>query len=60
MKLLPAALAAAALALVLSSPAVAEPQVNQGYSIPVGAITDLGALPVLAGLGYDLSGLLGS
>ncbi|MGW6916399.1 hypothetical protein ACWGB8_21625 [Kitasatospora sp. NPDC054939] len=34
-------------------------EVNQGYSIPVGAVTDLGALPVLAGLGYDLVGLLG-
>ncbi|MGW4893514.1 hypothetical protein ACWEQL_14815 [Kitasatospora sp. NPDC004240] len=39
----------------------AEPagQVNQGYSIPVGGITDLGALPVVGSLGYDLARLLG-
>jgi hypothetical protein len=33
--------------------------VNQGYSIPVGQVTDLGALPVLGGLGYDLTRLTG-
>ncbi|MFJ5123080.1 MULTISPECIES: hypothetical protein [unclassified Kitasatospora] len=34
-------------------------EVNQGYSIPVGAITDLGALPVLGHLGTDFARLLG-
>ncbi|MFB6890273.1 hypothetical protein ACFCX4_13260 [Kitasatospora sp. NPDC056327] len=46
----------------LTGPAAAAPQqreVNQGYSIPVGAITDLGALPVLGGLGLDFARLLG-
>ncbi|HJD81582.1 hypothetical protein [Kitasatospora aureofaciens] len=33
--------------------------VNQGYSIPVGGITDLGALPVLGSLGLDFARLLG-
>ncbi|MFG3055843.1 hypothetical protein ACGFZP_33515 [Kitasatospora sp. NPDC048239] len=32
---------------------------NQGYSIPVGGITDLGALPVLGSLGNDFARLLG-
>ncbi|MFJ9692124.1 hypothetical protein [Kitasatospora sp. NPDC101183] len=51
--LLPAAAATAA-------PAAAAPrEVNQGYSIPVGAVTDLGALPVLGGLGLDFARLLG-
>ncbi|QKW23369.1 hypothetical protein HUT16_33610 [Kitasatospora sp. NA04385] len=35
------------------------PVPNQGYSIPVGAITDLGALPMLGGLGNDFAHLLG-
>ncbi|MFE6870984.1 hypothetical protein ACFVFS_31060 [Kitasatospora sp. NPDC057692] len=39
--------------------ALAPREVNQGYSIPVGAITDLGALPVLGGLGLDFARLLG-
>ncbi|MER7752005.1 hypothetical protein [Kitasatospora sp. NPDC097643] len=34
-------------------------EVNQGYSIPVGAVTDLGALPVLGSLGLDFARLLG-
>ncbi|MFF8774015.1 hypothetical protein [Kitasatospora sp. NPDC015120] len=34
-------------------------EVNQGYSIPVGAVTDLGALPVLGGLGLDFARLMG-
>ncbi|MFH9352797.1 hypothetical protein [Kitasatospora sp. NPDC017646] len=29
--------------------------VNQGYSIPVGGVTDLGALPVLGSLGLDFA-----
>ncbi|MFE4970821.1 hypothetical protein ACFRAR_01735 [Kitasatospora sp. NPDC056651] len=33
--------------------------VNQGYSIPVAGVTDLGALPVLASLGMDFARLLG-
>ncbi|MER7582179.1 hypothetical protein [Kitasatospora sp. NPDC097691] len=33
--------------------------VNQGYSIPVGGVTDLGALPVLGSLGLDFARLLG-
>ncbi|GAA2740344.1 MULTISPECIES: hypothetical protein [Kitasatospora] len=48
---------AGAIAPVAEGPA--QPQVNQGYSIPVGAITDLGALPTLGGLGYEVVGLLG-
>ncbi|MFD5466398.1 hypothetical protein ACFWIQ_26730 [Kitasatospora sp. NPDC127059] len=34
-------------------------EVNQGYSIPVGGVTDLGALPVLGSLGLDFAHLLG-
>ncbi|RKT19298.1 hypothetical protein BX285_3754 [Streptomyces sp. 1114.5] len=34
-------------------------EVNQGYSIPVGGVTDLGALPVLGSLGLDFARLLG-
>ncbi|MGV9263254.1 hypothetical protein ACWDRR_01160 [Kitasatospora sp. NPDC003701] len=34
-------------------------EVNQGYSIPVGGVTDLGALPVLSSLGLDFARLLG-
>ncbi|MCG6495483.1 hypothetical protein [Kitasatospora sp. A2-31] len=43
-----------------ATPASAQPrEVNQGYSIPVGGITDLGALPVLGTLGLDFARLLG-
>ncbi|MEU4116584.1 hypothetical protein AB0F71_19085 [Kitasatospora sp. NPDC028055] len=52
-----AATAVAAPALAASSPATRE--VNQGYSIPVGGVTDLGALPVLGSLGLDFARLLG-
>ncbi|MFF2081447.1 hypothetical protein ACFVXG_42580 [Kitasatospora sp. NPDC058162] len=63
------ALAALLLGAVLT-PAVAAPsaaaaaspanrEVNQGYSIPVGGVTDLGALPVLGSLGLDFAHLLG-
>ncbi|MFJ3789555.1 hypothetical protein [Kitasatospora sp. NPDC090091] len=42
------------------APASAQPrEVNQGHSIPVGGITDLGALPVLATLGLDFARILG-
>ncbi|GAA3036598.1 hypothetical protein [Kitasatospora sp. NPDC006786] len=34
-------------------------EVNQGYSIPVAGVTDLGALPVLGSLGLDFARLLG-
>ncbi|MFB8168904.1 hypothetical protein ACFC60_13240 [Kitasatospora purpeofusca] len=47
----------------LAGPAAAAPkprEVNQGYSIPVGAVTDLGALPVLGSLGLDFARLLGA
>ncbi|MFE7191683.1 hypothetical protein [Kitasatospora sp. NPDC057541] len=53
----------AALTGALAGPAAAAPEVrevNQGYSIPVGAVTDLGALPVLGGLGLDFARLLGA
>ncbi|MFE1318229.1 hypothetical protein [Kitasatospora phosalacinea] len=62
------ALTALALAAALLCPAAtasasaddsAAPVPNQGYSIPVGAITDLGALPMLGGLGNDFAHLLG-
>ncbi|KJS61825.1 hypothetical protein [Streptomyces rubellomurinus] len=54
--LLPAAAASAAPAAA----ADARPrEVNQGYSIPVGGVTDLGALPVLGSLGLDFARLLG-
>ncbi|MFG2908739.1 hypothetical protein ACGF13_27175 [Kitasatospora sp. NPDC048286] len=33
-------------------------EVNQGYSIPVAGVTDLGALPVLGSLGLDFARLL--
>ncbi|WP_380283745.1 hypothetical protein [Kitasatospora purpeofusca] len=45
-----------------TAPAAAAPaprEANQGYSIPVGAVTDLGALPVLGGLGLDFARLMG-
>ncbi|WP_395297401.1 hypothetical protein ACF9IK_31150 [Kitasatospora hibisci] len=52
-------LAAAALTGA-ATPAAAQPrEVNQGHSIPVGGITDLGALPVLGTLGLDFARLLG-
>ncbi|RKE23085.1 hypothetical protein [Streptomyces sp. TLI_171] len=54
---------AAALFVPAATAAAAEeaggPVPNQGYSIPVGAITDLGALPMLGGLGNDFAHLLG-
>ncbi|ROR35337.1 hypothetical protein [Kitasatospora cineracea] len=57
------ALALAAALLTPAAPALADdapaPVPNQGYSIPVGAITDLGALPMLGGLGNDFAHLLG-
>ncbi|MFI1519196.1 hypothetical protein [Kitasatospora cineracea] len=57
------ALALAAALLAPAAPALADdspvPVPNQGYSIPVGAITDLGALPMLGGLGNDFAHLLG-
>ncbi|MEU8512355.1 hypothetical protein AB0C76_12285 [Kitasatospora sp. NPDC048722] len=49
-------------ALAVPAAATAAPQareVNQGYSIPVGGVTDLGALPVLGSLGLDFARLLG-
>ncbi|MER7667381.1 hypothetical protein ABTY61_02810 [Kitasatospora sp. NPDC096128] len=48
---------AATAATAAASPANRE--VNQGYSIPVGGVTDLGALPVLGSLGLDFAHLLG-
>ncbi|WP_030235981.1 hypothetical protein [Streptomyces sp. NRRL S-350] len=59
--LAPAATAASA---ATASPAVttgsaSHREVNQGYSIPVGGVTDLGALPVLGSLGLDFARLLG-
>ncbi|MFF9641867.1 hypothetical protein [Kitasatospora aureofaciens] len=50
--------------LLAASPAAAAQAavprgVNQGYSIPVGGVTDLGALPVLGSLGLDFARLLG-
>ncbi|MFE2723821.1 hypothetical protein [Kitasatospora sp. NPDC059327] len=49
--------ATATTATATTAPATRE--VNQGYSIPVGAVTDLGALPVLGTLGLDFARLLG-
>ncbi|MBV2155650.1 hypothetical protein [Kitasatospora sp. SUK 42] len=46
-------------AVTAPADAATPPEVNQGYSIPVGGVTDLGALPVLGGLGLDLARLLG-
>ncbi|MFD9688357.1 hypothetical protein ACFWXO_21680 [Kitasatospora sp. NPDC059088] len=66
--LLGAALSPALAAPALAAPALAAPspaaapatrEVNQGYSIPVGGVTDLGALPVLGSLGLDFAHLLG-
>ncbi|MFB7911247.1 hypothetical protein [Kitasatospora sp. NPDC056076] len=65
---LAALLLGAALSPALAAPALAAPspaaapatrEVNQGYSIPVGGVTDLGALPVLGSLGLDFAHLLG-
>ncbi|MFE6052278.1 hypothetical protein ACFQ6N_16110 [Kitasatospora sp. NPDC056446] len=59
---LAALLLGAALLPATAAPAAADSplrEVNQGYSIPVGAVTDLGALPVLGGLGLDFARLLG-
>ncbi|MER5355187.1 hypothetical protein ABT093_33300 [Kitasatospora sp. NPDC002551] len=58
---LTAVLAPALTGALSGPPAAAQPrEVNQGYSIPVGAVTDLGALPVLGGLGLDFARLLGA
>ncbi|MFD0275088.1 hypothetical protein ACFVHB_14470 [Kitasatospora sp. NPDC127111] len=54
-----ALLGAAVLAGTGTATAASPREVNQGYSIPVGAITDLGALPVLGTLGLDFARLLG-
>ncbi|MER6400530.1 hypothetical protein ABT263_31480 [Kitasatospora sp. NPDC001603] len=55
-----ALLGAAVLTGATATPAAAVPrEVNQGYVIPVGGITDLGALPVLGSLGMDFARLLG-
>ncbi|MGW3039740.1 hypothetical protein ACWC9T_06725 [Kitasatospora sp. NPDC001159] len=58
------ALAALLLAVVLSpaiaAPSIAAPrEVNQGYSTPVGGVTDLGTLPALGSPGLDFARLLG-
>ncbi|MFE4515924.1 hypothetical protein ACFRMQ_17235 [Kitasatospora sp. NPDC056783] len=51
--------AAPVTAAPLTAGAAPREVVNQGYSIPVAGVTDLGALPVLAGLGMDFARLLG-
>ncbi|MER8102506.1 hypothetical protein [Kitasatospora sp. NPDC094016] len=59
---LAALLLGAALIPAAAAPANAAPvprAVNQGYNIPVGGVTDLGALPVLGSLGLDFARLLG-
>ncbi|MER6304418.1 hypothetical protein ABT247_33490 [Kitasatospora sp. NPDC001539] len=62
---LAALLLGAVLTPALASPSAAAPsaaaprEVNQGYSIPVAGVTDLGALPVLGSLGLDFARLLG-
>ncbi|MEV7770381.1 hypothetical protein [Kitasatospora sp. NPDC086791] len=53
------AVAAPANAATLPTVTPALRVVNQGYSIPVGGVTDLGALPVLGSLGLDFARLLG-
>ncbi|MFD8478501.1 hypothetical protein [Kitasatospora sp. NPDC059673] len=53
------ALTTLAALLLAAAPATAATTPDQTYSIPVGAITDLGALPQLGGLGYDFAHLLG-
>ncbi|MFJ2191311.1 hypothetical protein ACIOJE_25825 [Kitasatospora sp. NPDC087861] len=56
----PATAAPTAATPATAAPTAAAPhEVNQGYSIPVGAVTDLGALPVLGSLGLDFARLLG-
>ncbi|MBO1419928.1 hypothetical protein [Streptomyces sp. FH025] len=56
---LAALLLGAVLTPAVAAPATAAPrEVNGGYSIPVGGITDLGALPMLGSLGLDLSRFL--
>ncbi|MFJ7243768.1 hypothetical protein ACIQWA_03895 [Kitasatospora sp. NPDC098652] len=57
--LTPALAATAVPAPALAAPSPATREVNQGYSIPVGGVTDLGALPVLGSLGLDFARLLG-
>ncbi|WP_031075702.1 hypothetical protein [Streptomyces sp. NRRL WC-3742] len=57
--LFPAAAAASAPAAAAPSTVASTREVNQGYSIPVGGVTDLGALPVLGSLGLDFARLLG-
>ncbi|MFI6156701.1 hypothetical protein ACIBCA_28930 [Kitasatospora sp. NPDC051170] len=57
--LFPAAAAASAPAAAATTPTATPREVNQGYSIPVGGVTDLGALPVLGSLGLDFARLLG-
>ncbi|MFF2142909.1 hypothetical protein [Kitasatospora sp. NPDC058190] len=62
---LAALLLGALLTPAIAAPSAAAPstiaprEVNQGYSIPVGGVTDLGALPVLGSLGLDFARLLG-
>ncbi|MEU6232209.1 hypothetical protein [Kitasatospora sp. NPDC047058] len=56
---LTAALLGAAVLAGTATATAAPREANQGYSIPVGAITDLGALPVLGTLGMDFARLLG-
>ncbi|MFG3226086.1 hypothetical protein ACGF07_15060 [Kitasatospora sp. NPDC048194] len=57
---LAALLLGAVLTPALAAPSAAAPrEVNQGYSIPVAGVTDLGALPVLGSLGLDFARLLG-
>ncbi|MFJ3217688.1 hypothetical protein ACIPLC_17430 [Kitasatospora sp. NPDC086801] len=57
--LLGAALIPAAAAPSAAATDATPREVNQGYSIPVGGVTDLGALPVLGSLGLDFARLLG-
>ncbi|MFJ2866478.1 hypothetical protein [Kitasatospora sp. NPDC087314] len=58
--LIPATATPATATPATAAPTAAAPrEVNQGYSIPVGAVTDLGALPVLGSLGLDFARLLG-
>jgi hypothetical protein len=58
--LTPAIAAPSTAAPSTAAPSTAAPrEVNQGYSIPVGGVTDLGALPVLGSLGLDFAKLLG-
>ncbi|GAA0675844.1 hypothetical protein GCM10010193_31100 [Kitasatospora atroaurantiaca] len=55
-----AALAATTTAAAADTPADPAPsRQDHTYSIPVGAITDLGDLTKIGNLGHDLAGLLG-